>query len=90
MKAVQDGDFSGLHLLTSNESDGTREAVAAAPGKIKTFPLVYTDKTALAAALKGVDVLVSTIAGRSGYGKEAEATQAIIEAGECTYSHIIV
>lgn len=79
VKAVQDGDFFGLHLIASSESDGTREAVSAAPEKIKAFPLVYIDKTALATALNGVDILVTTMAG---YGKEAEAAQAIIEVGQ--------
>jgi len=76
--AAKNGDFAKLKIITSNESDAVKQAVtAAAPGQAEAVTLKYQDKPALEAALKDVDVVISTM---GGHGAQAANEQALIEA----------
>jgi len=78
--AVKNGDFAKLVIITSNESDGVKQAVAAAtPGQVEAVAIRYQDKPALEAALKDVDVVINTM---GGHGAQAANEQALIEASE--------
>jgi len=76
-EAAKNGDFSKLKIITSNESDAVKQAASLAPGKVEVVALAYQDKPALEAALKGVDVVISTM---GGHGAQASNEQSLIEA----------
>jgi saccharopine dehydrogenase-like NADP-dependent oxidoreductase len=78
-EAAKSGDFAKLKIITSKESDVVKQAVSAAPGKVEVVVLEYQDKPALEAALKDVDVVISTMGGR---GAQAANEQVVIEASE--------
>jgi len=76
--AAKNGDFAKLKIITSNQSDVVKQAVAAAtPSQVEAVVLKYEDKPALEAALKNVDVVISTMGGR---GAQAANEQTLIEA----------
>lgn len=61
VESAKKGDFASLRLLARSETDVTREAVAKGEGKVSAVVINYDDEASLIAALKGVDVLVSTV-----------------------------
>lgn len=80
--ATQDGTISHLKLITRSETDATRKAVAGGAGKVETSIVSYDDKATLSAALKGVDVLISTMGSQ---GEAGSAAQMLIEAGKSNF-----
>jgi uncharacterized protein YbjT (DUF2867 family) len=75
--AAKNGDFAKLKIITSNESEVVKQAVAAAtPSKVEVVVLKYEDKPALEAALKDVNVVISTM---GGHGAQAANEQTLIE-----------
>lgn len=82
VEAAKKGDFAKLKIITSKESDVVKQAVKAAPENIEVAVLEYQDKPALGVALKGVDVVISTMGGQ---GAQAANEQALIEASEYNF-----
>ena len=77
VKAAKNGDFAKLKILSSNESEVIKQVAKAAPGKPR---LEYQDESALEAALKGVDLVISTMCG--GVNAQAVNEQTLIETSE--------
>jgi hypothetical protein len=79
--AVRNEDFAKLNVITTSVTDNVRNSVSNAPeGKIEVFEVSYDNKDSICAALRGVDVLISTMGGY-GSGKANDAAQVLIEAG---------
>lgn len=83
VNATKSGDFTKLVLVTSKESDVTKQAVADVPGKVEVFAVDYSNKAALRSAFDGVDVIVNSL---GGHGAQAPVEQNLIEAG--TYAEL--
>lgn len=79
VEATKNGDFALLRVITSKESEAVTKAAAANPGKVEVVVLSYGDKAAWAKALKGVDIVVSTMGGNEA---RIPSEQALIEVGE--------
>lgn len=78
--AVKNSSFAKLILIGSKETEATKKAVAdVAAGKVESVVVSYSDKAAVTSALKGVDVIVSTL---GGHGAQIPLEQILIEAGE--------
>lgn len=78
VEAAKSGEFASLKLLARSETDAISKAVAEGSGKVSKAIINYDDKSSLVAALKGANVLVSTI---GWHGEQAAPALALVEAG---------
>jgi len=76
-EAAKNGEFAKLRIVTSKQTDGVKQATEAAPSKVEVVIVDYSDKAALAAAFKGIDIVISTM---GGHGAQKAAEQTLVEA----------
>jgi len=76
VEAAKSGEFAKLKIITSKESDEVKQAANAANGKVEVAVVDYQDKSTLAAALKGVDIVINSMSTRD---TAEAANEALIE-----------